>query len=63
MVDNTAPTAPNAPTAAAGPDINAAEKAAGVAINVVLGTSGAVAGDTLELLLGGSLFLLHKLMF
>lgn len=54
--DTIAPTAPNAPTAAAGSYINDAEEAAGFLVVVPLGTSGAVANDTLELLLGGSTF-------
>jgi len=55
-VDNTAPTATNAPTAADGPLINASEEAAGFDVVVGLGSSGAVAGDTLKLLLGGAAF-------
>lgn len=55
-VDNTAPNAPNKPAAAAGPDINGAEKTAGVAVDVSLGTSGAVIDDIVELLIGGVSF-------
>ena len=55
-LDTGAQAAPNAPTAADGPNINAAEEAAGFDVVVPLGTSNAVAGDTLELLLGGSAF-------
>ncbi|MCX6744705.1 MAG: hypothetical protein NTX82_04235, partial [Candidatus Parcubacteria bacterium] len=55
-IDTTAPTAPNAPTAVAGPIINSGEYAAGVAVVVGLGTSGAVAGDTLDLLVNGAAF-------
>lgn len=51
--DNQAPTAPGTPTAAAGPIINDAEEAAGFNVVVPLGTSGAVANDKVELLLGG----------
>ncbi len=54
--DTVAPTATDAPTAAAGAVINDAEEAAGVAVVVPLGTSGAIAGDTLALYLGGSAF-------
>lgn len=44
------------PTAAAGPYINAVEETTGFDVVVPLGTSGAVPGDTLELLLGGDSF-------
>ena len=54
--DTAAPTATGLPTAAAGPLINAAEQTAGFTVVVPLGTSGAVAGDTLDLLLNGSTF-------
>ncbi len=54
--DTTAPTATAAPTAAAGPYINAAEESAGFTVVVSLGTSGAVAGDSLELLLNSVSF-------
>ncbi|MBL7850738.1 MAG: T9SS type A sorting domain-containing protein [Cyclobacteriaceae bacterium] len=54
--DNQAPTAPGTPTAAAGPIINDAEEAAGFNVVVPLGTSGAVANDKVELLLGGAPF-------
>jgi len=53
VFDNQPPTAPGTPTAAAGPDINAAEELAGVVIVVPLGTSGAVSGDKVELMLAG----------
>ena len=55
-IDNVAPTGTDAPTAADGPVIHVNEEAAGFDVVVGLGTSGAVAGDTLELLLGGSSF-------
>jgi len=55
-LDTSAPTATNTPTAAAGPLINSAEYTAGVAVVVGLGTSGAVSGDTLDLLIGGVAF-------
>jgi hypothetical protein len=60
-VDNTEPAAPNAPaapaaTAAVDGLINQVEEAAGFPIRVALGTSGAVAGDVLELLRGGVSF-------
>lgn len=54
--DTMAPTKPGAPTAVAGPLINDAEEAAGFVVVVPLGTSGALAGDTLELLVGGTSF-------
>jgi len=50
------PAAPGTPTAAAGPLISAAEQTAGVAVIVPLGTSGAIVGDILELLLDDSPF-------
>ncbi|MES2953091.1 MAG: peptidoglycan-binding protein [Patescibacteria group bacterium] len=56
IIDTTAPTAPAAPTAAAGPFINAAEEIAGFPVVVSLAGTGAVAGDTLKLLLGGVAF-------
>ncbi|MCK5712985.1 MAG: hypothetical protein KAI25_09730, partial [Hyphomicrobiaceae bacterium] len=55
-IDANAPSATSAPTAAAGPDINAAEETAGFDIVAGLSTSDAVAGDTLELLLDGAAF-------
>jgi hypothetical protein len=54
-VDTIAPTAATI-AAAAGPQINAAEATAGVAVVATLTGTGAVAGDTIELLLGGSSF-------
>ncbi|MCK9201940.1 MAG: Ig-like domain-containing protein, partial [Gallionella sp.] len=56
-LDNTPPTAANgAPTAAAGPTITAAEAAAGVVVVATLAGTNAVAGDTIELKLGGASF-------
>jgi len=52
--DSIIPAAPSTPTASVGPFVNAAQKEAGYIINVGLGASGAVAGDTLQLLLDGS---------
>ncbi|MBF0282816.1 MAG: hypothetical protein HQM07_09670, partial [Zetaproteobacteria bacterium] len=53
-VTTAAPTAPtNAPTVAAGPDINAAEDAAGIVLAGSLSGAGAGVGDTVEVLLGG----------
>ncbi|MDD5503118.1 MAG: Ig-like domain-containing protein, partial [Candidatus Thermoplasmatota archaeon] len=49
-------TTTDAPTSTDGPIVNAAEKAAGVHITVGLGTSGAAAGNTLDILLGGASF-------
>ena len=61
LPDNTPPTATLAPTAAAGPYINADEQTAGFPVVASLTTnaspaSPAVAGDTFELLLGGAAF-------
>ena len=56
VTDGQIPTATNQPTAAAGPIIDAAEWAAGFDVVAPLGTSNAVAGDTLELLLAGASF-------
>lgn len=57
VIDTTAPTAPtSAPTASAGPIINAAEHSAGFTVVASTTGSGAVVGDTLELLLGSSSF-------
>lgn len=53
-VDNTSTTATLTPTAVDGPTIRSEKKAAGVPIVVGLGSSGAVATDTLELLLDGA---------
>lgn len=52
-VDNTSTTATLTPTAVDGPTIRTEKKNAGVPIVVGLGTSGAVATDTLDLLLNG----------
>lgn len=64
-VDNTAPSAASsAPTAAAGPLINASEYTAGVQVTASLAGTGAAAGDTIELKLGGQSFatpLIHVL--
>lgn len=54
VVDNTSTTATLTPTAIDGPTIRSEKKAAGVPIVVGLGTSGAVATDTLELFLNGA---------
>ncbi len=51
-VSNTT-SAPDAPTAEAGPTIDADEESNGFDVVVPLGTSGAVAGDDIELLLDG----------
>ena len=56
VTDGQIPTATNQPTAAAGPIIDVAEWTAGFDVVAPLGTSNAVAGDTLELLLGGASF-------
>ena len=50
------PAAPDAPTATDGPIINEAEEIAGFVVRAPLGVSGAIEGDTLELLLGGASF-------
>jgi hypothetical protein len=55
-VDNTAPGAGSAPVAAAGPNITATEASAGVAVVASLANTNAVAGDTIELKLGGASF-------
>ncbi len=55
-INTIAPSAPNAPTASAGPDINSTEENASFDVVVGLGSSGSAAGDTLELLLDGSSF-------
>jgi hypothetical protein len=60
-VDNVAPTAASTPTEKSGNTVlsngmNAAEKAGNLVATAALGTSGAVAGDTIELLLGGASF-------
>ncbi len=56
-LDTAAPAAATAAaTAAAGPLINAAEAAAGVAVVATLAGTGALAGDTIELKLGGASF-------
>lgn len=55
--DTTAPTAATNPaTATAGPIISPSEAAAGVAVVATLAGTGAVAGDTIELMLGGASF-------
>jgi hypothetical protein len=54
--DYTAPTATILPTAADGPIINAAEKSDGVDVIIGLGTSDALEGDTIELLIEGEVF-------
>ncbi|CAK0749955.1 hypothetical protein WCLP8_2080003 [uncultured Gammaproteobacteria bacterium] len=58
IVDTRPPTAPSAAlaVAVASNGISAAEKAAGVAVTVDLAGTGAVAGDTVELLIGGVSF-------
>ena len=56
VTDGQIPTATNQPTATAGPIIDVAEWAAGFDVIAPLGTSNAVAGDTLELLLAGASF-------
>lgn len=60
ITDTTAPTAPNTPTASAGPTIDVTEKTAGVTVVVGLGSSGATTGDTLDLLIGGIAFATPK---
>jgi len=54
--DATAPLATSTPTTTAGSYINSAEELAGFDIVVPLGESGALEGDTLDLLLGGTPF-------
>jgi hypothetical protein len=54
QIDTIGPTAPDQPTCPAGPFINEEEEAAGVEVQVSLGTSEAETGDGLELLLDGS---------
>lgn len=57
VTDGIAPAAPGTPTSpVAGATINDAEEAAGVVIRVPFGTSGAVSGDVVRLLFGGSNF-------
>ncbi|MFC1631102.1 hypothetical protein ACFL2I_00945, partial [Candidatus Omnitrophota bacterium] len=55
-LDTEAADAPDQPTSTAAPYINAAEELAGFDIVANLGDSGALAGDSLELLLGGAAF-------
>jgi hypothetical protein len=54
--DTAAPVAPNAPTSDAAPRVNEDEKTAGIFVTVPLGASGALAGDTLNLLIDGVAF-------
>ncbi|HYD95417.1 MAG TPA: Ig-like domain-containing protein [Noviherbaspirillum sp.] len=60
IMDSTAPGAPGAPTTSpasiATNGINAAQKAAGISVLVSLAGTGAAAGDTVQLLLGGASF-------
>ncbi len=63
-IDTTAPAAPSAPTAAAGPEINSVEEQQGFSVVAPLGSSGAAAGDSIELLVNGAAFpaqLIHAL--
>lgn len=56
LVDYIAPDAPFNPVAVTAGDISATEKAAGVAVGIDLSGTNAVAGDTVELLIGGTSF-------
>ena len=56
QLDITPPAAPGGLTAAAGPIINSQEESDGVQVVLSLGTSGALANDVAELLVGGQTF-------
>ncbi|RJF99321.1 DUF4214 domain-containing protein [Noviherbaspirillum saxi] len=56
VLDSTGPAGPAITIAAATNGISAAEEAAGVAVVAALGSSNAVAGDVLEILIGGASF-------